>query len=366
MVASSAGAAEAAGAPPAGKDAYRGLLLEMTGDSLRPVNVWDASGNPVLDPFYDFAKKGLALVDRDYSLRLEGGTFSSASAEEYLGSGLRTGGGELTLAAYFQPSILSPTNAGCVIGYGTASNELRFALLQEGSALQLRLTPAESKSLTLCSLTNAEPFHFTLAIGKKEIVFYRNGEKAGTHPGLPADFPALEDGRLYFGNDAKDARPWRGRLERVALYNKILAPEEARKAAMAILEDIRSRPTVPRIEIEGTLLTRSTYTMPWKEGFDYREVLSVCEYKINRVLSGDYKGEKMHVAEWMYVDRIFLSNSVRKPGASRRIVVEELTANPQLSKTQRDNTLDDIEADVYYDLSPIYALPENEQPKSKK
>ena len=123
--------------------------------------------------------------------------------------------------------------------------------MQEGNALNLKFSPGNAKPLTLCTFTNTEPFHLVLTAGKKEIAFYRNGEKAGTHPGLPTDFPAFEDGRLYFGNDAKGARPWRGRLERAALYNKALSAEEVRKAAGAIMDDIRGRPAVPRIEIEG-------------------------------------------------------------------------------------------------------------------
>lgn len=348
---------------PAPKPAYRGLLLEMTGDDKRPVNVWDASGTPVLDPFYEFAKKGLALVDREYALRLEGGCFFSAGAEEYLGAGLQAAAGEWTLSAYVQPATSSQAGTGCIIGYGSASN-LLFALRQEKDALTFQIGATASEKIGPSPLKSAAPFHLAVAVGAKEIVFFLDGAKVGTRPGVAVDFAKEEEGRFYFGNDGSGTHPWRGMLERVALHNYMLAPKEVKDAAAAILEEIGKRDTPPRIEIEATLLSRSEYPQPWDKGFTYREVLSVCEYKVNKVIRGEYKQERIRVAEWMYVDRIFLTNSQQAIGAQHRLEVEPLDANPQLSTTHRADALDlDMDAVVYYNRSPLEALPENRQPK---
>ena len=133
-----------------------------------------------------------------------------------------------------------------------------------------------------------------------------------------------------------------------------------------MLDEIGKRRPVPRIELEGTLLATSKYPMPWDEGA-YREALSVSEYKVNKVLRGEFKEDKIRIAEWVYLDRIFLTNSSRKIGATRKLVVEQLDVNPQLSTIERANSLElDMDATVYYDLNPLEALPENEQPKETK
>jgi hypothetical protein len=357
--------AYAAEPAPVARPAYRGLLLEMTGDEKRPVNVWDASGTPVLDPFYEFAKKGVALVDREYALRLEGGCFFSAGAEEYLGAGLKGAAGELTLSAYVQPATASQAGAGCIIGYGSASN-LLFALRQEKDALIFQIGATASEKIGPSPLKSAAPFHLAVTVGAKEIVFFLDGAKVGTRLGVAVDFSKVADGRLYFGNDGSGTHPWRGMLERVTLHNYMLAPKAVKDAADAILEEIGKRDRPPRIEIEATLLSRSEYPQPWDKGFTYREVLSVCEYKVNKVIRGEYKPERIRVAEWMYVDRIFLTNSQQAIGAQHRLEVEPLDANPQLSTTHRADALDlDMDAVVYYDRSPLEALPESRQPKPK-
>ena len=347
------------------KDGYRGRLLAMTGDERSPVKVWDPAGKPVLDPYYAFEKKGLALIARGYSLRLEGGCFFSGGAEEYLGGGLRNSGGELTLSAYVNPAAASQREAGCIIGYGPGKGDLLFALMQEKDALTFRINAGPPRTVKLAKLDSAEPFHLVLAVGKK-IAFYKNGKKAKEHRGVEGDFSAWRDGRLFFGNDGNGTHPWRGRIERAALYNRALGADEVAKAAGRVLKGIAEREPVPQVELTGVLLKRSKYRMPWGEN-TYREALSVCEYRVKKVVRGEYKEKKIRVAELMFVDRIFLTNSRKRIGGEYRLVVEEMADNPQMSKIERGDSLEmDIDAVLYVELSPLEALPKDRQPKPPK
>jgi len=345
------------------KSVYRGQLLAMTGNADSPVKVWDPDGKPVLDPYYFLDKKGLALVDRDYTLRLEGGCFYSGGTDEYLGGALRSSGGELTLSAYVHPAAASQEGTGCIIGYGPPRGDLLFALMQDKNVLTFNLGAAKPRKIRLLELKAAEPFHLVVTVGKQEVVFYRNGEKVGAHPGIRGDCSGWANGILYFGNDRSGARPWRGWVELAALHNRALVAEEAAKAAAAVLEEVRKRQPVPRIEVEGALLSRPKYHVPWDEGFTYREALAVCEYRVTKVVQGEFKEDKIWVAEWMYVDQIFLTNSRKEIGSKHRLVVERLDVNPQLSRTETAEPPNrDIDTVVYYDLSPIKALPESQQP----
>jgi hypothetical protein len=363
----SAVAAAAGGetAPPAG-GAYRGLILEMTGDGDAPVRVWNAEGKPVLDPYYAFQKKGLALLGREYALRLEGGCFYSGGADDYLGADLKNADGELTLAAYVCPAAAGLDKPGLAVGYGPARGDaLFFALTQEKDALVFSIGAPKPSKVKLAELKSAEPFHLVLTVSRKEIVLYRNGEKAGAAAGTGGDFSAWDKGVLWIGNAQKGDLPWRGQIERLSLYNRALSAEEAKKVSATFLEEVRQREPVASIELTGTLLARSKYKLPWDKGFTYRDVLSVSEYKVAKVIRGEFKEAKIRVAEWMYVDRIFLAGSRKEVGKEYRLVVEQLDDNAYLSTTETGNTLDqDLDAVVHYEIGSIEALPKDQQPKS--
>lgn len=346
---------------PARSPAYRGPLLQMTGEERSPVKLWDAGGQPVFFPYYAFNKKGLGLIDRDYGLRLEGGCFFSGGAEAALGGGLKTSDGAFTLSAYLQPAAAPAAGEGQVIGYGPEQGPALFALLQDKDGMRFVIGVSDVR---LLDKVPAEPMHLLVAVSKNEIACYVDGKPASSHPGSRENLAAWADGILFLGNNATDKRPWRGRLERVVLFNKALNAAEAGASAAALLEEVRKREPTPRIELKGTLLAQSDYPKPWDEGFTYREVLAISEYKVDTVVQGEYKEARIRVAEWQYVDRIFLTNSRKKIGAVYRLAVEPLDANPQLNTIQRADTLEmNLDATVYYDLSPIKALPADQQPR---
>lgn len=346
---------------------YRGPILEMTGDDTEPVKVWDASGQSVLDPYYAFEKKGLVLVGRDYSLRLDGGRFFSAGAEEYLNGCLKSSSGVMTIAVYINPVSLKLKDSGCIIGFGPKEGNGLFSLAQKKKTLLFKFGEKLSSKVKLLNLSDSKPFHLILTFGKKEIVVYRDGKKVGTHSIVRSQYVDHKKSLLFFGNDEDGKNDWHGRLERFSLYNKVLSKEEASKISKLVLKDIKELGGVPTIEFTGKLLARSKYPMPWKEGFTYREVLTVCEYEVTKVLNGDYKKKKIRVAEWAYVDRIFLKNIRKKIGSKQQLIVEEFDENPQLATLERADTLElDIDATTYYDLSPLKALSKKDYPKPPK
>ncbi|MCW8129501.1 MAG: LamG domain-containing protein [Planctomycetota bacterium] len=351
-------------APKQEEKGYRGPLMVMTGDEAAPVKVWNAQGEPVFAPYYAFAKKGLGLIDRNFGCRMEGGCYFSAGAEEVLGAGLDASHGEFSLSVCLEPRDPAAAGEGCIIGYGPEGKPARFALTQRAEGYGLTLGEGAGKAVRFKEKPAAKPVHLVVTSGKHEITLYVNGVKSESLKNLVTDLPPWGPGLLWIGNDGVGAHPWLGQLERVMLYNKTLTSEEAKALADAFFAAAKERPPVERVEFKGTLLAQSDYPKPWDEGFTYRDVLSVREYKVDEVVHGTYKGKKIRVAEWAYVDRIFLANSQKKIGQACRLVVEPLDANPQLSTIQRGDTLEmDLDAEVFYDLTPMQALPEDQQPK---
>ncbi len=357
-------ASRAEAAAPAPEGVYRGRLLEMTDEEADPVKVWNSKGETVLAPF-QLTKKGLALLDGEFSLRLEGGRYHTAGAEEHLAANLRNAAGELTISAYVYPETLESKGRGCIIGYAPKDGGFLFALTQQKNELHFSIAAPKPVEISLAELDSKKPFHLALTVSRKEIVFYRDGKKAGTHPGIAGDFSAWKPGRLYFGNDEKGSCPWRGKIERAALYNRALSAGEVGKAAKSVLDMIADRGPVERIELVGKLLERSTYRMPWGEN-TYREALAECDYQVVKVLRGKYEGKKIRVAELMFVDRIFLTNSRKQVGREYRLVVEELDGNLRMAKVERGLLDPDMDLILYVEMSPLEALPADQQPKPGK
>ncbi len=341
----------------------------MTGDDRRPVEVRDADGEEVLAPFYEFDRKGLALVDVDYSLRLEGGLFYGEATRDYLHEALKNSGNAVTLGVYIHSRTREKAKEGrsCLAAYGDPDKMPLLAVWQDNDALVFTLAADESVEIKLLRMPDTEPFHLAVAVGRDGIAWYRNGKRIGAAAGYEGDIAGWSPGIPFFGNAHKGAHPWRGRLEFFELHNRTLDQDEIQAMYAKAKEEIKDRPGIPSIAFEGELLARSKYPKPWDPGYTYSEVLSIGEYRIVKLISGEYAGEKIRVAEWMYVDRIFLTNSRKAIGSRHALTVERLDRHAHLTTTERADTLElDLDAVVHYARGPIEALPPGQQPKGGK
>lgn len=346
---------------------WQGCMVAMTGNDRAPVAVHDAAGNEVLDPYYAFDRKGLTLVDSDYVLRCEGGIFYGEDTRDYLALSLRNSGNSLTLGLYLHPRTLESKIQGCIAAYGDPKDLPLVSLIQKENKLLLIINEAkEPKVIELCALENLDPLHLMVSVSGREIIAYRNGAKCGNWPGVSGDITQWPAGILFFGNANNGKFPWRGSFEFFEFYNKALDHAAVKTRYDHAVAEIKNRPPRATITFEGILNARSEYPKPWDPGFTYSEVLSICEYSVEKVLSGEYSGKTIRVAEWMYVDRIFLTNSQKAIGSVSRLTVDQLDQRSNLTTTERADTLDiDIDAVVYYAPGPIEALPPDKQPEGK-
>lgn len=340
-------------------------MLGMTGDDRAPVAVRDADGSEVLAPYYAFDRKGLTLVDSDYLLRTEGGYFYASATKEYLAPAIKNGANQLTVAIRILPRVVETAAPATIAAYGELDKEPLLEIWQKGKEIGISLNAGEvARSQTLLTLENAKPLHLAVIITPEAITWYRDAVEVGKADGFKGDTTAWPAGIVFFGNAASESRPWLGEFEFFEFHNQALDAAAITKLHEAAVKEIGNRLEVEPVTIEGTLLARSEYPKPWDPGFTYTEVLSICEYKVDKVISGDYKGEKMRIAEWMFVDRIFLTNSQKAIGSKHTLTVVELDQQPQLATTEQANTLElDIDADVYYAHGPVVALPADKQPK---
>jgi hypothetical protein len=137
-------------------------------------------------------------------------------------------------------------------------------------------------------------------------------------------------------------------LEKIALFARVLEPEEVRENAARIAWALGQREPVERVILEGRLLARSRVPS-LQEISPYREALAVARYAVERVSQGELEAETVRVAEWVLLD----GEPIRGPSASRSLVLEPFARQPQLESVFLSDTLEEGEGGLlFYSLEP--------------
>ena len=83
----------------------------------------------------------------------------------------------------------------------------------------------------------------------------------------------------------------------------------------------------------------------------YTRNLSVYQYDVQQVLSGDYDGKTILVAHWTIMDRERLPMIDRRIGEEYEIIAEPFSAHPEIEPERRSKTIEhDLDDELYYDV----------------
>lgn len=139
-----------------------------------------------------------------------------------------------------------------------------------------------------------------------------------------------------FGDEYGGERNWAGVLEGIAIYNRFLPAEEARRNALEY-EDLRkSRLSVPQVRVLAELVATSKLPTAEQIAPD-RSALAVSKYRIKQVLQGELPdGEpadcEILVAQWALLDARTQPIAALTPGAAIELLLEPFDRNPQLHR----------------------------------
>ena len=102
------------------------------------------------------------------------------------------------------------------------------------------------------------------------------------------------------------------------------------------------------MRFRGTLV-RQAETADVAEIRPYTRSLSASEYRVDKVVAGDWAEPTITVFHWMVMDGRRLPLADRRPGEEVELVVEPLGDHPQLESSRRDELTDgDLAAEVFY------------------
>jgi alginate O-acetyltransferase complex protein AlgJ len=306
-----------------------------------PLIAFDAKGQELLA--FECAPRGRALFGRFYELVCDGGSFIARDAGPWIGQKVGKSNA-VTVEVTLTPAETMPTIPGVVLAYADDKGE-DFALLHDKGGLALRW--GGKQSIELFKPDAGKTVHVLLAIDQEKWVVYRDGQSV-CFGRLPAAVPAWSIRQLVLGAAWSGAHPWRGRLEGIAFFPWALTADEAAKEAAASIVLRAGRKPATTVRFQGTLI-RQAKTANLKAIQPYTRSMTIAEYKVEKVLAGEWKQQKIKVLHWMIMDGKRLPLADRKPGALVELQVDSLGDHPQLESCRRDDELDDeISDDLFY------------------
>jgi len=311
------------------------------GNPVTPVVAYDVKGRDLMA--FNCAARGRSLLGRFQELFCDGGSFVATDAGTWIGMQVAKSG-EFTLEAMLTPAEASPKTPAVVLAYADDKGE-DVALLQDKTGLALRLGGA--LTIPLFSPDAGKPVHVLVACGNKKWTAYRDGKPSGSGP-LSVTVPAWELRQLVMGAAWSGAEPWHGRMEAVAVFARDLSAGEAAVQATASKAMWAGRKPASTVRFKGILL-RQAITSDLKEIRPYTRSLTAAEYKVEKVVAGEWKQPTITVMHWMIMDGKRLPIADRKSGAAVELSVDPVNEHPQLNDCRRDEMTDgELATDLFY------------------
>jgi hypothetical protein len=312
--------------------------------------LWAAADQPNLVPdpsqaadrTYAIKPHGRARLNHDHAMLLMGD--GSFQAEELAGKSLvdlAEKSNEITLELTLTPAEVTPTASGTIFSFGRYKGTPLLELAQQGDALVWRLlhNKTAEPAARFGKLVAGQAAHVIAAYGPGRRVVYLNGTKVLDDDAWQGDFYFWKPGALEIGAG------WKGVVEGLAIYDRLIGPDEAAENARRYAAERARRQAVPQAQILGTL-QRCSRTPSLDEIAPYRQALAACEYRVDRVVAGAVTGSTIRVARWVILDGETLTPA---KGASVPLTLEPFSGNGELESIYLSNDLGASSSPLFYD-----------------
>ena len=306
-------------------------------DSL--VLVWRSANRPaeVVDPqtgasrIFRAEPRLAARFGRFFEMDPRGGFFSGESAQDAVAAACKKTN-QFTLESMIAPPDLQQTGPASIISFASAE-ACDFLLGQERDRLVLRLrtSAAGTDAATLADLgplAAGRLQHVLINYQPGRLTCYRDGEAISVAPPVAGDFSAWKPARLTFGAGPGGERPWKGRIEGIALYNRFMEPTEAKARFGLAATMVKGRTPAERVTVEARLVAM-TPTPNLASVAPYVRVLVAGEYEVEKVVEGRCDAKRILAAHWAILDSKVLP-VVGTPGSRYRLVLERFDDHPEL------------------------------------
>ncbi|MEM7147234.1 MAG: LamG domain-containing protein [Verrucomicrobiota bacterium] len=291
-------------------------------------------------------------------MRTNGGHFTAPDAGPRI-TAAAIESNAITVEATFTPLGRADDGFEPIITLSGGPDARNFSLGQVGGNLFLRLRTPENGlngdkyERQLSRLKIGKPHHLSLSYSNGDITVFIDGEQVWTRPRIQGDFSNWEPMDLTFGAEYGGASPWHGLIENVAIYDRMLEPNEARQNADA-LQLIRARIPDPETWTIEAQLEKATPLPTLEEIKPYTEALVAHQYKVLEKPPGSPLADTILVYHWAILDSETMPGAQANPGDTLRLDLQRFDQNPQLnSLRQKNDFADQVDLVEYLDTTPF-------------
>lgn len=324
------------------------------------VFLWEnrARMNEVLDPVKITNRtcrvepRGRAIYGRYFEMELGGGAFVAQGMDEPLLSACQNSH-QLSLEALITVAKPNHPHSARVITFSSSNDSRNFCLAQENDKLIFVVKHSinghhNEARIEIGSLPAAQPHHLIVIYAPGRLVAYLNGTKAVESDKGQGDFSGWLPQHLIFGDEWNGGAAWQGALEGIAIYNRVLSPEEAKEKSRLYSVRVKDRKPAEKLTVQARLKELSATPSP-ESIAPYRRCLVVHGYEVEKILSGKYDEKKLLVAHWGILDGQVLTNHACKLESRCELTVERFDDHPQLEgeRLAMDNA--NLDLPLYYD-----------------
>jgi hypothetical protein len=303
------------------------------------VLAWRCANRPaeVVDPetgagrIFRVGPRAAARFGRFFEMDPRGGFFAGEGAQDAIAAACRKTN-RLTLEAMIAAPDLQQSGPAAIISFASA-DACDFLLGQQRDRLVLRLRTSASGAdgpplVDLGPLEAGRLRHVLVSYQPGRLTCYRDGEAVSAAPAVAGDFGAWLPASLTFGAGPGGERPWKGRLEGIAIYNRFMEPAEAKARFAAAAERVKGRTPAGRATVEARLVAMTPTPDP-KSVAPYVRVLVVGEYEVEKVVEGRCDAKRILAARWAILDGRVVPIAAT-PGGRVRLVLERFDDHPEL------------------------------------
>jgi hypothetical protein len=298
--------------------------------------------------------RGQAKFGRFYDMDLAGGFMETEGVDKDLLEACRKTN-RLGIEALITPANIDQDNLQRIITFSSDAGSANFRLDQHGEELIFFLKISEKGSagppaaVRLGGLRQGIPNHIFVTYAPGRLEFYLNGRRFEPKTEITGDFRNWTLQHLRFGDEIGGGYDWSGRLENIAIYNRDFTPEDIKFRYRLIVNRLKDRSKIERLEVDAILKDISITPQP-EEIAPYRRCLALYTYEIQKVLSGTTISKRIAVYHWVILDNKILPNN-RKKDQSYRLVLEPFDSHPQLEAERQVSDSDEFDLPLYYNAA---------------
>lgn len=284
--------------------------------------------------------RGGARHTRSFGMEIRQGSFHDPASAERLLAAL-TNRHELSLELTLNPRRADFRGPARIVAFSRKVGRANFVLGQEGPDLVFRLRTPESgrdgsandSQVNLGPVPVGTATHVIVSYRPGQLAFYRDGQPVEVAQKLHGNFRTWEPADLNFGDEPDGSRGWDGELEGVAIFNRFIGAEEARRHYELQAAVLQARPPVDVLRVRGRVV-EATPTPDPASVAPYRRALALYVYELDPAAPAVDGSRRIQVYHWALLDGQPVTG-LPQADEWRDLLLERAEQRPELESERR-------------------------------